>query len=116
MISICTLYISLGFHFQLFSVVLFYFYYFFVVLFYFLIFLLLFFKRFYLFIERERAQAWGEVEGEGEADSLLSREPDTGLDPRTPGSRPEPKVDVQSTELLRRPCSFVLNVLLIREM
>jgi len=25
----------------------------------------------------------GEAEGEGEADSPLSREPDTGLDPRT---------------------------------
>jgi len=24
--------------------------------------------------------------GEGETDSLLSREPDVGLDPRTPGS------------------------------
>ena len=35
-------------------------------------------KDFYLF---ERAQA-GE-EGEGEADSLLSREPDMGLNPRT---------------------------------
>ena len=26
------------------------------------------------------------VEGKGEADSLLSREPDIGLDPRSPGS------------------------------
>jgi len=26
------------------------------------------------------------AEGEGEADSLLSREPNMGLDPRTPGS------------------------------
>ena len=25
----------------------------------------------------------------------LSREPDVGLDPRTPGSRPEPKADAQ---------------------
>ena len=30
---------------------------------------------------------------EGVADSLLSKEPDVGLDPRTPGSRPEPKAD-----------------------
>ena len=30
---------------------------------------------------------------EGEADSLLSREPDVGLDPRTLESRPEPKAD-----------------------
>ena len=29
-------------------------------------------------------------QGEGEADSLLSREPDMGLDPRTLGSWPEP--------------------------
>jgi len=28
---------------------------------------------------------------QGEADSPPSREPDAGLDPRTPGSRPEPK-------------------------
>jgi len=41
--------------------------------------------------ERERAQA--EETGEGEAVSPLSREPDAGLDPRTLGSRPEPKAD-----------------------
>ena len=51
----------------------------------------LFFKRFYLFIymtERERAhtQAGREANGQGEAGSLLSREPDAGLDPRTLGS------------------------------
>ena len=40
----------------------------------------------------ERAQAWGVAEGE--AASLLSRAPDVGLDPRTPGSWPEPKTDV----------------------
>ena len=33
------------------------------------------------------------AEGEGEAGSPLSREPDVGLDPRTPGSRPGPKAD-----------------------
>ena len=38
----------------------------------------------YLF---EREHKWGAgTEGEGEADSLLSREPDAGLDPGTPGS------------------------------
>ena len=42
-----------------------------------------FLLRFYLFI-RERDSM--SEEGEGEADSLLSREPDTGLDPRIPGS------------------------------
>jgi len=30
---------------------------------------------------------------EGEADSLKSREPDAGLDPRIPGSRSELKAD-----------------------
>ena len=32
---------------------------------------------------RERAQAWLAAEGEGEAGSPLSREPDMGLNPRT---------------------------------
>jgi len=32
---------------------------------------------------RERAQAGGATEGEGEAGSPLSRDPDTGLHPRT---------------------------------
>ena len=41
----------------------------------------------------ERWREEVEVEGEGEADSLLSREPDTELDPRTPGSCPELKPD-----------------------
>ena len=34
-----------------------------------------------------------EAKGEGEAGSPLSREPDVGLDPRIPGSGPEPKAD-----------------------
>ena len=34
----------------------------------------------------ERAQAGGAAEGEEEAGSLLSKEPDVGLNPRTPGS------------------------------
>ena len=37
--------------------------------------------------------SWGRAEGEGEADSLQSREPDTGLDPRTLRSQSEPKAD-----------------------
>ena len=41
--------------------------------------------------ERERTQ--GAAEGEGEAGSSLSREPNVALNPRTLGSRPEPKVD-----------------------
>ena len=39
--------------------------------------------------ESEHQQGEKQAEaavGEGEADSQLSREPDTGLDPRTPGS------------------------------
>ena len=36
--------------------------------------------------ERKRTQAGGEAEGEEEADSLLSWEPNAGLDPRTPRS------------------------------
>ena len=48
-------------------------------------------KIFYLF-ERERAhKKWGWAEGE--ADSLMSRESDEGLDPRVLGSCPEPKAD-----------------------
>ena len=45
----------------------------------------LLFKRFYLF-NRERTQAGGDAEGEGEADSPLSREPDAGLNLRVLGS------------------------------
>lgn len=49
----------------------------------------------YLF-ERERAE---EGRGsEGEADSLRSGEPNTGLDPETLGSWPEQKVDRYPTE------------------
>ena len=40
--------------------------------------------------EREHEQERG-VEGEGEADSLLSKRPDAELHPKTPGSRPEPE-------------------------
>ena len=47
------------------------------------------FKKYILFIyfrERERAQAGKVAEREGDTGSPLSREPDTGLDPRIPGS------------------------------
>ena len=37
----------------------------------------------------------GGAEGEGEANTWMSREPDVGLDPRTPGSHPELKADAQ---------------------
>jgi len=39
----------------------------------------------YFFFFPETAQAGGAAEGEGEAGSPRSREPDAGLDPRTPG-------------------------------
>ena len=52
---------------------------------------MLYLKKYILFIylrerkhEREKARAQGAAEGEGEADSPLSREPNVGLDPRTP--------------------------------
>ena len=50
-------------------------------------------KKIYL-TETERAQE-GErhPEGEGEADSPLSREPDVGLDPKTLCQDPEPNAD-----------------------
>ena len=37
-----------------------------------------------------------ETEGEGEAGSPLGREPDAGLDPKSPGSQPGPKVALNS--------------------
>jgi len=47
---------------------------------------------------------WGEgKEGEGEQGSPLSREPDTGPNPRIPRSWTEPKADAQPTELRRCP-------------
>ena len=49
--------------------------------------ILLFFKDFIYLFDRERSQVDGEAgrerEREREAGSLLSREPDVGLDPRT---------------------------------
>ena len=45
-----------------------------------------FFLRFYSFIcEREREREQEQGGGQGEADSLLSREPILGLNPRNPG-------------------------------
>ena len=45
----------------------------------------LFFKDFIYLSERKHAQlgSGGEVEGEGEAETPLSREPEAGLNPRT---------------------------------
>jgi len=47
----------------------------------------LFFNIFIYLFDREIEHKWAErqAEGEGEAGSPLSREPDAGLDPRTLG-------------------------------
>jgi len=47
--------------------------------------------------------------GKGEAGFPLSREPNAGLDPRTLGSRPEPKADAQPTEPPRRSSKVIFN-------
>ena len=52
--------------------------------------MLLFFKILLIHL-REWVSAQAREEGEGEADSSLIREPDVGLNPRTPESWPEPK-------------------------
>ena len=49
----------------------------------------------------------GEAEGEGEADSPLSREPDGGLDPKTPRSQPKLKADSS----LMEPPGRLYNIL-----
>ena len=38
----------------------------------------------------------GEAETQAEGEAAPCREPDVGLDPRTPGSRPEPKAGAKS--------------------
>ena len=53
---------------------------------------------FYYFIhlsdrERTKEHKQGKAEGKGEVGSLLGRETDMGLNPRTLGSGPEPKAD-----------------------
>lgn len=51
-----------------------------------------FFLRFHLFVYLFISEG---AEGEGQADFLLSSEPDMGLDPMTPRSEPEPKPRVE---------------------
>ena len=43
--------------------------------------------------EKETTSRQRQAEREEEAGSQLSREPDAGFDPRTPGSRPELKTE-----------------------
>ena len=45
--------------------------------------------------ERAHTQAEGGAEGKGRQKQAPHQEPNTGLDPRTPGLRPEPKADAQ---------------------
>ena len=54
-----------------------------------------------------------QAEGEGEAGSPLSREPDVGLDSRTPGLSPEPKGDAKPTEPPRTLLTIYCNELII---
>ena len=56
--------------------------------------------------ERERER--GRDTGRGR--SRLCREPDVGLDPRTLGSQPVPKVDYSTTEPPRCPSIFIFKV------
>ena len=46
---------------------------------------------------------------EGEAGRRVSGEPDVGLDPRTPGSRPEPRADPAPTEPPGAPGSLLFS-------
>ena len=53
-------------------------------------------KIFFIYLrERESVHKQGEqqAEGEGEAGSPLGREPNAGLDPRTPGSWPKQEAE-----------------------
>ena len=52
--------------------------------------------------ERE-AETWAE----GEAGSMW--EPNVGLNPGTPGSRPEPKADIQPLSHPGAPILYILN-------
>lgn len=53
--------------------------------------------------ESERAPAGGTGQGEEEADSPVSTEPNVGLDPKTLRIRPEPKADAQPSQPPRCP-------------
>ena len=62
----------------------------------------LFFKDFIYFFmrdrERQRHRQWEK--------QAPCREPDAGLDPETPGSRPEPKADAQQLSHTGVPCPY----------
>ena len=52
------------------------------------------FLKDFIYLFTRDAEREAETQAEGEASPC--REPDVGLDPRTPGSRPEPKADTQT--------------------
>ena len=56
----------------------------------------LIFKRFYLFIQERQRQRERERQRHRQREKQAPyKEPNAGLDPRTLGSRPEPKADSQ---------------------
>ena len=65
------------------------------------------FRRFIYLREGEREYARSGAERKGEADFLLSRELDVGLDPKMPGSCPEPKADAQPLSHPGGPYAFL---------
>ena len=85
-------------------------------LFYFFILFFFFFKDFIYLFDRQRSQVGREAgrEREEEAGSLLSREPDAGLDPKTLGSWPEPKAEALThwaTQVPQRFFSFSFEII-----
>ena len=69
------------------------------------------FKRFYLFFEGGGEWLGGGTEKEEEADSLLNREPNVGIDPKTLGSWPEVKADAYPTEATLHNLYWILILL-----
>ena len=67
----------------------------------------LFLKRFYLFIHKKHRERQRHRQRENQAPC---REPDVGLNPRTPGSRPEPKTDAQPLSHPGVPFNTNLNI------
>ena len=68
---------------------------------------LFFFLRFYLFIQERHTERQRHRQRDKEAPC---EEPNVGLDPRTPGSRPELKADPQSLSHPGAPQCLVFNV------
>ena len=64
------------------------------------------FFKLYLFIHERHTEREAKTQAEGKAG--FSRGADVGLDPRTPGSPPEPKADRSTAEPPRRPASQLL--------